>query len=149
MPKGGFRPGAGRKKGKKLPATLEREAVQKAVDLQIMLSAADIIRAQKLVAMGSNYVYRIDEEEDSKGRVTSRKHVRVTDPDEIAIALDSIEAGGNSPDDKYYYATAIAPDPRAGDMLLNRALGKAKESLVLSNPDGNLKTIIINKAAKK
>ena len=46
--------------------------------------------------------------------------------------------------EKYYYVTT-EKDFKAGESLLNRAIGKPKESIEHSNPDGNLKTIIVNK----
>lgn len=149
--RGGARPRAGRKPGGKNAATLERDAVARAIQQQIMTKASDLVRAGLLAAFGTTFVYRIDEEVNSRGTVTSRKHVKVIDPDEIGRALDAIENDGGLDDDseKYYYVSKNGPDYKAIQMLLDRALGKAKETVELSNPDGNLKTIIINKAMKK
>lgn len=143
--RGGPQPGSGRPKGMKNKATLEREAVQAAMQQQIMGKAKQLINAGLISAMGQTFVYRIDEELSSKGNVIGRKHVLVTDPDEIGIALDAIEEGGKSEEDKYYYVSATGPDHKAVQMLLDRAFGKPKESIEHSNPDGNLKTIIVNK----
>lgn len=137
---------AGRKKGTKNPATLQREAVAAAINQQIMQQAAGIVRSTLIPAFGVNYVYRIDEEKSSKGNVIGRKHVLVTDPYEIQDALDQIHQFSQAGEEKYYYVTTEKPDFKAGESLLNRALGKAKESIEHSNPDGNLKTIIVNKA---
>lgn len=147
--KGGARPGAGRKKGGKNPATLEREKVLEEVRQQIMKRASALVRAAFIPAMGQNFVYRIDETKNEKGRVVHKEHVLVTDPHEIAMALDQIEEGSNDPEDKYYYVSAKDPDFRAVQMLLDRSLGKSKDMLEVTNPDGNLKTIIINKSVKK
>lgn len=119
----------GRKIGVKLPKTLAKEAIQKEVNQQIMLKAVDIVKATMLPALGMNFVYRIDEVVNEKGKVTERKHVLVEDPKEIAKALDEMEAGGTHPDDAYYYVTTKAPEYKAGESLLNRLLGKPKESL--------------------
>lgn len=143
--KGGARPGAGRKKGYKTPATLEREAVAAAINQQIMQQAATIIRSTLIPALGTTYIYRIDREKNKKGDVISVKHVLVKDQHEIALALDQIGQPNQSGEDEYYYITTERPEFKAGESLLNRALGKAKESVEHSNPDGNLKTIIINK----
>lgn len=143
--KGGARPGAGRKKGYKTPETLQREAVTAAINQQIMQHASEIVRHTLIPAFGVNYVYRIDEEKSSKGNVVSRKHVLVTDPHEIQDALDQISNTSQYGEEKYYYVTTEKPDFKAGESLLNRALGKPKESIEHSNPDGNLKTIIVNK----
>lgn len=147
--KGGKRPGAGRKKGGKNPATLEREKVLEAMRQQIMQRAEPLVRAAFIPAMGVNFVYRIDETKNEKGRVVHKEHVLVTDPHEIAMALDQIEEGSTDPEDKFYYVSAKAPDFRAVEMLINRVFGKPKEMVELTNPDGNLKTIIINKSVKK
>jgi len=146
--KGGARPGAGRKKGGKNPETLEREKVLEAVRQQIMRRVEPLVRAAFIPAMGVNFVYRIDETKNEKGRVVHKEHVLVTDPHEIAMALDQIEEGASDPEDKYYYVSAEKPDFRAVQMLLDRSLGKSKDMLEVTNPDGNLKTIIINKSGK-
>lgn len=135
----------GRKKGTKNPATLEREKVLLAVNQQIMEQAAVLVRAGMIEAKGMNFVYRIDDVLNDKGKVIGKKHVRVTDSDEIARALDQMEAGGYDSENEYYYVTTKEPSMTAVDKLLNRPLGKAKEQLEITNPDGNLKTIIVNK----
>lgn len=98
----------------------------------IYKKTAPLIRAGMITALGQNFVYRIDEERDSKGKLLSRKHVLVTDPHEIADALDQMEEGAQDPDDKFYYVTAKEPDTRAIEMLLNRAYGKPKETIDLN-----------------
>lgn len=101
------------------------------MDKMIYNKTAPLIRAGMSNAMGQNFVYRIDEERDSKDKLISRKHILVTDPIEIAKALDQIEEGGQDPEGNFYYVTAKEPDIRAIEMLLNRAYGKPKESLQL------------------
>lgn len=133
---GGARPGAGRKKGTKLPQTLEREAVLKKFNERIYKNADILFNAAKTSAIGMAFVYRIDEEEDSKGRVIARKHVKVTDPDEIQEALDQIENGGEN--EKYYYITAKEPDIRAIDSLMNRGFGRPKETIEHQGSIGGL-----------
>lgn len=106
------------------------ELKQKAImEKMLYRKTAPLIRAGMIAAMGQNFVYRIDEERDSKGKLLSRKHVLVTEPEEIADALDQIEEGGRSANDDFYYVTTKEPDVRAIEMLLNRAYGKPKESL--------------------
>lgn len=119
----------GWKTGVKTQKTLKKEIVQKRVNQIIMNKAETIVRATMLPALGMNFIYRIDEEKDLKGKVISRKHVLVEDPQEIAQALDEMEVGGTHPDDAYYYVTTRAPEYKAGESLLNRLLGKPKESL--------------------
>lgn len=121
----------GMPRGVKTRKVLEREKVLRSINQVIMDKAEKIIRASIIPALGMNFVYRIDEEKDVKGRVIKREHVLVEDPEEIALALDEMESGGNHPEDKYYYVTTKAPDYRAGESLLNRAFGKAKESVAV------------------
>lgn len=119
----------GVRKGTKSQKVQAREAVQKEVSKLIMSKALTLVRAGMIPALGQNFIYRIDEETNEAGKVLSRKHVLVTDPDEIAEALDQMEEGGTHPDDKYYYVTAKEPDHKAIEMLFNRAFGKPKESV--------------------
>lgn len=122
---GGRKPGA-------LSAVRKMELAQKKVmEKLIYKKTAPLIRAALITAMGQTFVYRIDEERDSKDKLISRKHVLVEDPKEIALALDKIEEGGKDPDDAYYYVTAKEPDHKAVEMLLNRAYGKPKETIDL------------------
>lgn len=107
-------------------------AKRHAMEKLIYKKTAPLIRAGFISAMGQNFVYRIDEERDSKGKLLSRKHVLVEDAREIAEALDKMEEGGQDPDDAYYYVTTKEPDVRAIEMLLNRAYGKPKETIDLN-----------------
>lgn len=116
--------------GRKSARTLEREKVAKAVAEQIMKKARPLVRAGMSVALGQQFVYRIDEEKDDDGKTKKRVHVLVTDPEEIANALDQMEGMGVGGDtDEYYYITTKEPDYKAIEMLLSRALGKPKESI--------------------
>lgn len=117
------------------PITLERRLElrkRKVMETMIYHKTAPLIRAGISNALGQNFVYRIDEERDNKGKLLGRKHILVTDSREIAKALDQIEDGGSHPDDKYYYVTAKEPDIRAIEMLLNRGYGKPKETVTLN-----------------
>jgi hypothetical protein len=124
--------GGGRPKGSLALATKLRMKSQAVINNMIMKKSQQLIHAGMTVALGQNFVYRIDEEKNDKGNVTSRKHVLVEDPEEIALALDQMGVGATHPDDKYYYVTAKEPDHKAIEMLLNRAYGKPKESLDLN-----------------
>lgn len=93
----------------------------------IAAKAMPLVRAAMIPAMGQTFVYRIDEEENERGKKI-RKHILCTDPDEIAKALDAIEEGGEDPEGNYYYVTAKEPDYKAIEMLMSRAFGKPKET---------------------
>lgn len=123
------RMGGRARNGLKSQKTLLLERAQRETKAIIANKAQELVRAGMVAALGQTFVYRIDEEQDDKGKITSRKHVRVTDPDEIARALDAMEEGGTDPDGAYYYVTAKEPEYKAIEMLFNRAFGKPKETL--------------------
>ena len=135
MAVGGKRAGAGRKRGGKNKATLEKQAVNEAFNQRVMLAADALFNAQLKLATGSQKIFRIDEEE-VEGKV-KKIHVNVTDADEIKRLLDLHDGSSGIVDESYYYFTEIAPDNRAIDSLLNRALGKPKESVDLQH-SGNM-----------
>lgn len=137
----------GRPKGSVDKRTLLRNRVEKKVQEMIVRKSAALVRAGMSVALGQQFVYRIDEEfEDdtvrtnkdgeeivTKGKLKKRVHVLVTDPQEIESALDQMEGHGIGGDnDEYYYITTKEPDYKAIDMLMSRAYGKPKESLDLN-----------------
>lgn len=134
----------GRKVGIRTPKTLAREAIEREMKNKIMERAMPLVRAAMIPALGQNYVYKIVEEKSpdrilinkqkgtqtiKAGKILSRKHVLVTDPEEIALALDQMEEGASHPDDAYYYVTTKEPDHKAIETLWNRAFGKPRESV--------------------
>lgn len=134
MPHGGKREGAGRKQGSKNRATLEQQAVVEAFNQRVMHKADELFNAQFRLAIGSAKVFRIDEEEDEKGK-TKRIHVHVTDPYEITALLDEHEGEPGEVDGTYYYFVDVLPDNRALDSLLNRGLGKPAETVKFNVAD--------------
>jgi len=126
---GGARPGAGRKKGGMNAKTKEAKIVEEELRNRVLKHANKILNAHLNVALGATYMYRIDETEDSKGRKI-RKHVLVTDPDEIQAVLDDTDGIGTSGDD-YYYITTDKPDIRAIDSLFDRTFGKPASKVEL------------------
>jgi len=125
MPKGGKRPGAGRKPGRKDNATLEKEAVAKAFNQRVMAKADALFNAQLTLAVGSMKVFRIDEE--GEGKQKKKVHVLVTDEYEIKALLDEHDGSPGVVDGVFYYFQTVIPDNRAIDSMLNRALGKPTE----------------------
>jgi hypothetical protein len=136
MPNGGKRPGAGRKKGSKNKATLEKQAVLAEFNQRVLAKADDLFNAQFKLATGSQRVFRIDETRDGKGKVLKREHVWVTDPAEIKRLLDDHDGESGDVDGTFYYFQAVVPDNKAIDSLMNRTFGRAKESMELSGPEG-------------
>lgn len=133
MANGGKRPGAGRRPGSKGKKTLEKIAVQEAFNQRVLLHADHLFTAQYKLAVGSQRVFRIDVTKDSKGN-EKREHTLVTDPDEIKDLLDEHDGESGVVSDSYYYFSEVLPDNRALDSMLNRGLGKPKDSMEINTP---------------
>lgn len=138
--KGGKRAGAGRPKGKPTRATLEKQKVAEAFNQRVMAKADALFNAQLTLAIGSMKVFRIDETEGEGGK-KKREHVHVTDADEIKRLLDEHDGASGVVDGVYYYFSDVPPDNRAIDSMLNRALGKPKETVEHYGKDGEPITI--------
>src|ERR1051325_4100142 len=87
MARGGKRPGAGRKKGSKSPATLEREAALKPFREMVIARVKPLFEAQMTLARGVSYMYWIKENPKTGGK----EHILVTDPDEIGDILAQMD----------------------------------------------------------
>lgn len=128
---GGKRLGAGRKAGGHNKATLEQKKVLDAFNQRVMAKADVLFNAQLTLAVGSMKVFRVDEEE-SDGK-KKRVHVHVTDADEIKALLDEHEGLNGIVEGVFYYFSEVAPDNKAIESMLNRALGKAPEKIEVKN----------------
>lgn len=135
MQNGGKRPGAGRKPGGKNKKTLEKIAIQEAFNQRVLTQADALFNAQLALAVGSIKVFRIDEEEDDKGK-PKRVHTLVTNPKEIKEVLDENEGGAGIVGDSYYFVSDVMPQNVAVESMLNRTLGKPKDSVELTGKDG-------------
>jgi hypothetical protein len=140
---GGKRKGAGRKKGTLNPKTIERDEALRQFKQRVMEATAHLQNAQIGLAKGSQYLFKI---KTFKGQKSDP--ILVKDQWEIEAYLrgdfddEEYKTGNNT---VYYFLTTKDPDNRALDSLFNRTYGKALDSLEITNPDGNLKTIIVNK----
>lgn len=132
--KGGKRQGAGRPKGALNKATLEKQAVADAFNQRVMANADALFNAQFSLAVGKASVFRVDEV--GKGKDKKRVHTLVTDADEIKALLDEHDGGAGVVDGVFYYITTAQPDNKAIDSLLNRALGRPKETHEHGGKDG-------------
>lgn len=100
-----------------------------------MAKADALFNAQLTLAVGSMKVFRIDETEGDNGK-KKREHVHVTDADEIKALLDEHDGAPGVVDGVYYYFQDVPPDNKAIEAMLNRALGRAAETVKHENPDG-------------
>jgi hypothetical protein len=125
MPRGGRRPGAGRKRGHKEPQTLEREAVQAALNQRVFKAADRLFHAQMAQAEGVTFLFRKPK--------TGGPAKRVTDEDTLRRFFD-----GELDDDEaaWFFVATERPSAEAADRLLNRALGKAVEHLQMAGAGG-------------
>ncbi len=130
---GGKRKGAGRPKGKASVATITKELALKHFNERVAKSTDVLFNSAKILAVGQTYIYRLDEEEHQKKdgtKYTIKTPVLVTNPDELAEAIDALECDGeNGGENPYYYATTKPGDIRAIDSLMNRAHGRPKETV--------------------
>lgn len=143
MAKGGKRPGAGRKAGTKNAATLEREAVLAVYRQRIMGAADQLFHSQLALSRGLSFVYRIERHgTGSKERI---EHVLLESSYEIADALDAIANGeqGFAHEDGYVYISVKAPENRAIDSMLDRALGKVTQGMDLTTNGKDLPTPLL------
>jgi hypothetical protein len=134
--KGGKQPGGGRPRGSLNKATLEQRKVLDAFNQRVMAKADALFNAQLTLAVGSMKVFRIDETEGDGGK-KKREHVHVTDSEEIKTLLDEHDGSPGVVDGVYYYFQEVAPDNKAIEAMLNRALGRAAETVKHENPDGS------------
>lgn len=141
---GGAREGAGRPKGSENEDTKQRRIAERDYKMRVVSHIHDLFNSQLSLAKGLTFLYRIDEEKNDDGKVLSRKHVIVQNPEEIRDALDELDGSESGTfDDKYYYITTRVPDIKAIDSMLDRVFGKAKQSTVLEDPEGNALTFVV------
>lgn len=141
--RGGAREGAGRPKGGENEETARRRLAERAYKERVVAHIHDLFNSQLALSKGLSYLYRIDETEDDKGKKI-RKHVLVESPTEINDVLDELDGSSSGTcEDNYYYITTKAPDNRAIDSMMDRVFGKAKQSTVLEDPEGNAITFVV------
>ena len=119
-PKGGARPGAGRKPGGKNQATISKEQAREALRAIVLREMDTLVAAQVANAKGINYLVVRD-----KG---SGKFVRVGE----------LRAKGLKPDEETVEIWEKEPSTPAFTDLMNRALDKPKEQEQDFNVQGAL-----------
>lgn len=139
--KGGPQPGSGRPKGKLNKSTLKAMAVKRKYLERVRKSADRLFNAQISLATGTQLLFVIHT--DSKGR--RGKPELVTDVDIISRFLDENEgkdgsmkiadyADGSQCDD-YFFITTKLPDSKTITDMLDRALGKPDQKLLIGDDD--------------
>lgn len=125
--RGGARPGAGRKKGKLEPQTLQRAEALRQFREKVAAVADQIFIAQFNLARGERFLFHV--KTTGTGSKSKRDTVMVTDVETIKEYLsDNL----NSADDDYYYISTKPANNQALDSLLNRTFGSAQQSVDLT-----------------
>jgi len=116
---GGARPNSGPKLGAKYKKTIEKEIELAYIKERVSRAKDVLIDSQLSLARGLSYLYRIDKDEKGKNKKP-----------ELVTAQYEIEAylSGETDEDSYYYITTIKPENNAIDSLLDRSVGKPKET---------------------
>ncbi len=146
---GGKRPGAGKPKGSKNVATIEREKVLELAKNIIAGRTRRLIDTQTLLATGSFKIFKIHYHWEGSGKkrtLIKDKPVLVDNDEEIIHVIDHEFGSGDmgNPNDHdheaeeydYFFVTTKEPDNQAIDSLLNRTFGKATENKNLTIEKG-------------
>ena len=122
---GGAGRGQGRKKGSKLPKTLEKLKQLEALKQRVFAMTNKLVNAQAMIALGTHKMICVHKTAEGMKAETVR------DEDRMQSFLDTGVYGKD-----YLIVVGKEPDFRAGDALLNRAYGKPTESVEHSGRDG-------------
>lgn len=133
--RGGAQPGAGRPRGKKNKATLEKERVYAEYKNKIMHHADQIFQEQKKMAFGSYECYMVEYYKDEVTGKVKKNHVHITDPELINDILDDPELKQG---DNYVLVRTVEPDKYTLDSMLDRAFGKATQVVEQTSINTNI-----------
>lgn len=139
---GGKREGAGRKPGHLNKKTLEAMEVKREYLERVRKNATQLFNAQFSVAKGNQMLFVI--KTDSKGN--RRKPEIVTDPEVISRFLEENEGMDGSlgdDDSEYFFLTTRNPDSRTISDMLDRALGKADQSIDVTSNGESINTPVV------
>jgi hypothetical protein len=131
---GGARPGSGRPRHSKNPATIEREEALRQFKEKVAKNAQRLFNNQMHLAEGVSYLYRIH---------TNSKGVR--EKPELITSTYTIEhyLSGELDEEKddYYFITTERPDNKAIDSMLDRTFGRAAQSIDVTSDGESLSPI--------
>ncbi len=127
---GGARKGSGRKRGVKSKHTLAnlktREQALELFQQRAFKMTNKLLDAQSIVAMGTHKMIAVTKDAEGKTHVET-----IRDEKRMQEFLDTGTYGIH-----YMIVEGSAPDFRAADAILNRALGKPTESIELTGKGG-------------
>jgi len=134
---------AGRPKGKKNKATLEKEAVLAVYRQKIMRNAGILFKSQLHLSTGVSYLYKWEKGKTRPTLVIDQEEIeeyiiKENDPERAIKKVDKNAA--------YYFITTERPDNRAIDSMLDRTFGKATQPV--AGEDGGPIEVVITQYAK-
>ena len=128
----------GMRKGTKIKKTLLKEEIIKDLKQRIFGSMTHLFNAARTSAVGHQVLFRIDTKIDDNGKKYRSEPIVVKDLAEISAYVDRLQrfedgtigtVQDESDDTKYYFMTIREPDIRAFNALVDRGLGKVKETI--------------------
>ncbi len=134
--RGGYRPNSGRPKGAVDPTTAKKNKAEKQFKRWVYKDSRDFYLAQKKLALGVTVV--VKRELDAKTKKWGKYEI-VTDPKEIVRFLN----GKTKPNVEYFDVVTSKPDNAALQGLLDRAFGKAKESIEMDHTNDPITSVSI------
>jgi len=117
--RGGYREGSGQPKGTKSEKTLLKEQIRAEMHQRVFKVSQKILSAQMVVAIGTHKMIQI-----MKGPGDTVVTRTIRDTDEMQKLLDEGVYGVD-----YIVLIGKEPDWKAGESILNRTFGKAKETI--------------------
>ncbi len=118
MPRGGYRPGAGRKKGYKEKGTLEKEEARELLRQMVKANLGPMVEAQMANALGLKFLM-VREKQTGKFKRVGEQGAKALNPDEEIIEVWEKD-----------------PSVQAFQDLLDRTLDKPKQSMDVDIPKG-------------
>jgi hypothetical protein len=122
---------------------INEQEIEETFKKRIHLHSNKLLTALLTAALGEQFLYKVVVlDDDGKYK---KKHVQVTDPEEIQAYLDNpLEAEGSD----YYYISKKTPDITAINSLLDRMMGRPTTKVVGPNnadgSEGPIKIISVN-----
>jgi hypothetical protein len=123
---------------------INEEEIESTFKKRIHLHSNKLLTAMLTSALGEQFLYKVVVAVDDDGKMR-RRHVRVTDPDEIQAYLDNpLEVEGSD----YFYISTKSPDITAINSLFDRMMGRPTTKVVGPNnadgSEGPIKIISVN-----
>lgn len=121
------------------------EEIEETFKKRVHLHSNKLLTALLTAALGEQFLYKVVYAVDEIDGKVKRRHVKVTDPEEIQEYLDDpLKTEGSD----YYYISSKSPDITAINSLLDRMMGRPTTKVVgPNNPDGSegpIKIISVN-----